>query len=117
MSLELQTALVTAIAAVLGGLIGARARTVNEISEAAHRLLKPLNTRIATLEANYKKLRTDYDQLEREVGRFKDVIRMLYRGIEALLHQLHDACITPSWTPPPLEELLDGDGGKNGERH
>lgn len=115
MSLELQTALIAAIAAVLGGLIGARARTVNEISEAAHRLLKPLNNRISTLEAKYRKLRIDYDGLERDVRRFKDVIRMLYEGIETLLRQLHDACLTPSWTPPPLEELLEGQD--EGRRH
>lgn len=107
MPTELQVALVAALAGVIGGLIGARARTVNEISEAAHRLVKPLNDRIDQLEQ-------EMETLTEQVQRFKAVVRMLYSGIETLLRQLDEECLVPQWAPPPLDELLDGKGTEEG---
>jgi hypothetical protein len=99
--LELQVAFVAALAGLLGGLVGARARTVNEISEAAHRLVRPLNDRIDELEQEML-------ALKEQVRRFRQIVRMLYDGIETLMRQLDSECISPIWSPPPIEDVLEG---------
>ena len=77
-------AIIVSLVIAIGGIITSRATATGAITDAAMKLIKPLNERI--------------DQLCIEVEELKRENTKLTRGVKILIAQLKKMKVTPDWT-------------------
>ena len=114
MQIEMVIALLSAIVAI-GSFIRAgrmqnaernklKAEEAEIITEAAMRLLDPLNARIWALEKSAARAQALILRLENRVSALEKENKMLYNGARRLSNQVIDLGAEPVYTPPYKEE-------------
>lgn len=95
-----------------------KAETADILTTAAERLIRTMETRVATLTCRVTALQQEVDhvradlnlalekveEVERKNRAQAELVTVLLKGIKALTAQLVNAGITPGWTPPDTDE-------------
>lgn len=87
------------LATGLGALWRARGDQAAALTEVALNLVKPLQTRIDSLEAEVRLLRTENAQLREEIHTLRIENHILRDGVRRLAAQIQSLGHTPVWTP------------------